>query len=295
MLAYANPLTPLGVFTKATADPAPIILIALTLGWYLWSVRRLARRGRRWPVARTASFCTAEVFLAVATLSGVSAFDDVSFTDHVVQHVFIGMAAPIFLALSAPVTLALQASNRRVQTGILKVVHSPVGKVFSNPAVTWGIYGVSLFAYYFSSLYAYSLHHPVFHDLVHVHMLLAGSLLIWPAIGIDPLPKRMSHGMRMLYLLLALPFHTILGMALESQTTPIAAGMSLGDLHTGGALMWVSGEALGLICTLAIFVQWLRTDERAARRADRVGEASAARQLAHWRATRDAAARAMPR
>ncbi|MGH9057557.1 MAG: cytochrome c oxidase assembly protein [Acidimicrobiales bacterium] len=295
MLAYANPLTALGVFTKASFDPAPVILIAITLGWYLWSVRRLARRGRRWPLARTASFCTAELLLAVATLSGVSAFDDISFTDHVIQHILIGMVAPVFLALSAPVTLALQASSRPVQTTILKVVHSPVGKTLSNPAFTWGIYGLSLFAYYFTSLYAYSLHHPVFHELVHLHMLLAGSLLIWPAIGIDPLPKRMSHGMRMLYLLLALPFHTILGMALESQSSTIAAGITLGDIHTGGALMWVSGEALGLICTIAIFMQWLRVDERAARRADRVGEASAARQMAHWRATRDAAARAMPR
>src|SRR5262249_54215379 len=43
---------------------------------------------------------------------------------------------------------------------------------------------------------------------------------------------------------------------------------------------------------LAVFVSWLRTDERAAKRNDRVGEAAAAAQLAHWRATREAAARA---
>jgi hypothetical protein len=92
--------------------------------------------------------------------------------------------------------------------------------------------------------------------------------------------------------MLALPFHTLLGMSLESQTTPIAPGISLTDLHTGGGLMWVAGEATGLLCTLAVFIAWLRTDERAARRNDRVAEAAAAAQLAHWRATRDAAARA---
>jgi hypothetical protein len=56
--------------------------------------------------------------------------------------------------------------------------------------------------------------------------------------------------------------------------------------------MWVAGEATGLLCTLAVFIAWLRTDERAAKRNDRVTEAAAAAQLAHWRATRDAAARA---
>jgi cytochrome c oxidase assembly factor CtaG len=84
-------------------------------------------------------------------------------------------------------------------------------------------------------------------------------------------------------------------MALESQSTTIAPGMSLTDLHAGGGLMWVAGEATALIGVLALFVQWLRADERAAKRADRVGQAAAAAQLAHWRATREAAARAINR
>jgi putative copper resistance protein D len=81
-------------------------------------------------------------------------------------------------------------------------------------------------------------------------------------------------------------------MALESQTTPIAPGISPADVHAGGGLMWIAGEAIGLLGTLAIFVQWLRADERAARRNDRITAESDARQLAHWRATREAAARA---
>src|SRR5262249_32513934 len=48
-------ITPLDLFTKASPDPVPIILISVAVGWYLWSVRRLAARGRAWPAARTAS------------------------------------------------------------------------------------------------------------------------------------------------------------------------------------------------------------------------------------------------
>ncbi len=285
-------ITPLDLFTKASLAPAPIILIGVSSGWYLWSVRRLAARGRSWPAARTASFLFAELLLAVAVVSGLAAYDDTNFTIHTIQHIFIGMIAPIFLALSAPITLALQASSRQVQTTLLKVLHSRPARVLTNPLVTWPLYGLSLFVLYFTSLYAYSLHHEAVHQLIHLNLLVVGCLFFWPAIAIDPLPRRYNHGVRIAYLMLALPFHTLLGMSLESQTTPIAPGISLTDLHTGGGLMWVAGEATGLLCTLAVFVAWLRTDERAAKRNDRIGEAVAAAQLAHWRATRDAAARA---
>jgi putative copper resistance protein D len=285
-------LTPVEVFTQATFPPLPTVVIVVTFGWYLWSVRRLAGRGREWPLARTVSFCFAELLLAVGLLSGIDAHDE-NFTVHTTQHILIGMLAPIFLALSAPITLALQASGRRTQTTLLKVLHSPVAKVLSNPFFTWTFYGVTLFALYFTSLYATTLQNSTVHNLVHVHLILAGCLFWWPAVGIDPLPHRLSHGVRILYLLLAMPFHTILGMALESQTTPISPGTPLSQLHSGGGLMWVAGEAAALIGTLALFVQWLRADERAAKRHDRVSEAAAAAQLAHWRKTRDAAARAI--
>lgn len=285
-------ITPLDFWSKASIEPLPAVLIAVSLAWYLWSVQRLRARGRHWPVARTASFCFAQLLLAVAVLSGLASYDDTNFTIHTIQHILIGMLAPIFLALSAPVTLALQASSRPVQTALLKVLHSRPARVISNPLVTWPLYGCSLFALYFTGLYADSLTNPTLHQFIHLHLLVVGCLFFWPAVAIDPLPNRLGSGLRILYLILALPFHTILGMALESQTTPIAPGISLPDLHAGGGLMWIAGEAIGLLGVLAVFIQWLRADERAARRSDRVGEAAAARQLAHWRATRDAAARA---
>lgn len=280
------------LFTKASADPVPTVAIAVTALWYLWAVRRLRSRGRSWPWTRTAAFMTAEALLAMSLLSGIDYYDDVSFTDHSIQHIGLSMLAPLFLALSAPVTLLLQSSRRSVQTSVLKVIHSPLGRVLANPLVTWPLYGVSLFVLYFTGLYAYTLDHPVVHDLVHLHLLITGCLFYWPVVAVDPLPYRLNFGIRILYLILAVPFHTILGMALESQTTPIAPGITLADLHAGGALMWIAGEFISLGATIAVFVQWLRAEERQAARTDRVNEEAAARQLALWRASREAAARA---
>ena len=70
--------------------------------------------------------------------------------------------------------------------------------------------------------------------------------------------------------------------------------MSLTDLHAGGGLMWVAGEITGLLGTL-VAVRAVAARRRASRQAHTTGsaEAAAATQLAHWRATRDAAARAL--
>lgn len=285
-------LTLLDFFTKASLDPIPTALIAVTTFLYLWGVRRLKARGRQWPMQRTLFFLGGQFLLVVALLSGLAAYDDVSFSIHTIQHILLSMLAPVLYALSAPVTLLLQAGNRRVQTGVLKVIHSPVGRVLSNPLLTWPLYGASLFGLYFTSLYADTLTNNTLHQFVHLHLLIVGCLFFWPVIGVDPLPRRLNYGIKILYLMLAVPFHTVLGMALESQTTPIAPHISLYDLHVGAAMMWVSGEAIGLIGTIAVFIQWLRADERQARRNDRVNEAAADQQLALWRATREAAARA---
>jgi putative membrane protein len=284
-------VTPLQVVTQATFAPLPTALIVATTAAYLWGVRRLAERGREWPRLRSAAFLFGELLLTLGLVSGIDAHDEI-FTIHSVQHILISMLAPLFFALSAPITLALQASKRGVQTALLKVLHSPAAKVVSHPLFTWPFYGVSLFALYFTSLYALTLRNQTVHNFVHLHLIVAGCLFWWPVAGADPLPFRLGPWTKMLYLMLAMPFHTILGMALESQSTPIAPGMSLSSLHAGGGLMWVSGEAIGLLGTLVVFVGWLRSDEREARRYDRINEAAAAQQLAHWRATRDAAARA---
>jgi putative membrane protein len=74
--------------------------------------------------------------------------------------------------------------------------------------------------------------------------------------------------------------HALLGLSIMSTAEPFAAkhfaevarpwGVSvLTDQHTGGALMWASGELVGALVFVALFVQWSRADEREAIRTDR--------------------------
>ena len=77
--------------------------------------------------------------------------------------------------------------------------------MLSHPKFTWTFYGLSLFVLYFTGLYAVTLQHAAIHTLVHLVLLLAGCLFWWPAVGVDPLPYRLSHGARIFYMLLVLP------------------------------------------------------------------------------------------
>lgn len=284
-------MTPPDVVTQAVFSPVPLLLILVLGGWYLRSMRRLAARGESWPGVRVASFCLGELSLLFGLVSGIAAYDRI-FKVVAVQHILISIAAPIFLAVSGPISLAREAGTPRTRAAIDRALQSRASKVLSHPKFTWSFYGLSLFVVYFTGLYAFALQHAAIHTLVHLMVLLAGCLFWWPAVGVDPVPYRPSQGARVFYMLLVLPLYTILGMGLESQSSPLAPGMSLVDMRAGAGVIWVAGEVTGLIGTLVLFVLWLRADERAAQQHDGVSQAAARTQLAHWRATRDAAARA---
>ena len=73
----------------------------------------------------------------------------------------------------------------------------------------------------------------------------------------------------MVYVLVALPFHTIIGVALVTQTKLIAPGLTLSDQQTGAAILWTAGELLGLVAMMIVAAQWMTAEEREAVRQDR--------------------------
>ncbi|HEX3540413.1 MAG TPA: cytochrome c oxidase assembly protein [Acidimicrobiales bacterium] len=267
-MLYAN-FTAADVVTGGRFEPASAAVIGLVAWWYLSAARRLGARGRRWPGRRTAPFVAGLLVLVLATQGGVAAQDTTSFTAHVLQHLMLGMIAPVLLALGAPVTLALQSSNRDLRSRLIKILHSGPVKALTHPVTAWAAFGGSMFALYFTGLYAATLRSVALHDVVHLAFATAGCLFFWPVVGLDPTPHRMAYGARMLYVLVALPFHTIIGVALVTQTKLIAPGLNLTDQQTGAAILWTAGELLGLIAMMIVAAQWMTAEEREAIRQDR--------------------------
>jgi cytochrome c oxidase assembly factor CtaG len=277
--------TPSRVFTTWDLLSPAAVLVLVTAGLYLWGVVVMRRRGDRWPLGRTLSFVLVGTGgAALATVSGLAAYDDTLLSVHMVQHMILTMLVPLAMALGAPVTLALRTLPRRPRRWLLAVLHSRVAKVLSFPPLTFTLYVITPWALYFSGWYAATLHSDYLHEMSHLHLVLVGCLFFWPLMGIDPLPGRITYPARMLLVVLTLPFHAFLGITIMAQDRllggswypglhqgPMAAWLP--DPHTdqalAGGILWSSGDAIGLVFFAVLFVQWVRSSMREAVREDR--------------------------
>lgn len=274
---------PWSVFTQARLEPVPLLVVLVLGGLYLWGVTRLTSRGDAWSVGRSVSFLGLGLgTFALATMSGVGTYDDSLFAVHMVQHMILAMVTPVFLALGAPVTLALRTLPRRPRRALLSVLHSRPVAVLMFPAIGWLLFVANPFALYFSGWYEATLDNELLHELLHLHFLLVGCLFFWPLLGIDPVPGKVSHPMRMLLLAATLPFHAFLGIAIMSvgdggqgllaanhylELHPLAEAVS--QQQIGGGLLWASGDIVGLLFVFTMAYQWMRASEREAVREDR--------------------------
>lgn len=274
------PFEPVRLLTESRLDPPISVAVLLAAGLYFWGVRRLAERGVAWPIGRQIAWYVGGLgTLAFATMSGLGAYDTVLFSAHMVQHMLLAMVAPIFLALGAPVTLALRALPLGGRSVLMAVLHSRAARIATFPAVGWVLFVASPFALYFTDWYPATLDNDLLHGLLHAHFVLVGALFFWPLIGIDPIPGRLPHPMRVLLLVTTLPIHVVLGLTIMTERSVIAAEHynSLGlswvdpflDQRVGGGLIWASGDLIGLLMLGAAVVQWKRASDREAVREDR--------------------------
>jgi putative membrane protein len=272
------------LLTDWQPDVLLVVVVAAAAGYAL-GVHRLARRGRSWPRSRSLSFAAGLVVILVATQSGLAAYDRVLFSLHVVQHLLLGMVAALLLVLSAPVTLALQASGRTGQRRLLRALHSHPVRVMTHPVTAWLLFGGTLAVLYFTGLYELSLRNNWVHAAVHAHFLVVGFLFMAVVVAVDPIPVALGFGARLLYVLVALPFHAFLGVAILTADDVLAAGWyenvvrdwgasPLSDQRTGAGLLWVAGELFGVVAALVVVRRWMAHEERAGARHDRQLEAA---------------------
>ena len=257
---------------RAGADPAVGVIV-------------LHRCGDRWPVGRTLSFVGLGMgsFL-IATCSGLGRYDTTLLSVHMVQHMILSMVVPLALALGAPVTLALRTLPRTPRRWLLAVLHSRVAKVLAFAPLAFVLYVASPWALYFSPWYDASLASPFVHEMMHVHLVLVGTLFFWPLMGVDPVPGRVGYPFRVLLVLMTLPFHAFLGVTIMDQTTliggphylalregPMGAWLppALADQHLAGGILWASGDLIGVMFFAVLFTQWVRSSMKEAEREDR--------------------------
>lgn len=315
LLGFAMPAPPTGL--RMLGDPLPdlffLTLAVAGIGAYVLGVRRLRRAGHVWPMSRTASWIGGLVLLAAITGLGVAKYAYVLFSVHMVQHMVLSMLVPILLVGGAPVTLALRALRRPADPQVrgarewlLLVLHSRFVRLLSHPPVALAIYVTSLYGLYFGGFLGTLMRYHLGHLAMLTHFVLAGYLLFWVLIGVDPGRRRVHPALLTLVHFLAMAAHAFFGFVLLQSTTVIApdwysavhpswAASMLDDQHLGAGLAWAFGELPAAAILLLLVRQWVRSDEREQGRLDRAADRAEASgeedDLARYNAFLAAAAR----
>jgi putative copper resistance protein D len=249
---------------------APVVtgFTAVFAGLYLWGVIRVARRhpARPWPLWRTAAFLGGLLVVVLATQSGIGAYDDTLFYDHMIQHLMLIMVAPPLLVAGQPVTLLMHASRNPLHTWVKRVVRSRPVTWLTFPAFVVIAYAATIVGTHLTTFLNLVESNSTVHNAEHVLFLVVGYLYFLPLIGREPIRWKVSHPMRLFLLFIAMPVDAFTGVVLSSASSDPFAPMeprswgptALDDVHSGGAVMWIGGAAIMFVVIMLTFFAWSR-------------------------------------
>lgn len=255
---------------------APVVtgVVAVLAVFYGWGAVRVARRhpARPWPRWRTASFAAGLLVIAIATQSGIGVYDDLLFYDHMIQHLLLLMVAPPLLIAGQPLTLLLHSSRNPLHTWAKRALRSRIASFLTWPVFGTLLYALAVTASHLSGIATLVDQNQTAHNAEHALFLVIGYLFYLPILGTEPIRWRLSYPVRFVLLVLLMPIDTFTGVALGygSATSPGVptgprpawAPTPVSDLHSGGAVMWVGGDAIMFALMMIVFLMWAR-DERA--------------------------------
>jgi putative copper resistance protein D len=269
------------VLLRWTFDPVPLVAIIATAAAYLWAVRRVNRAhpANPQPAYRSWLFLAGLAAIGVALLSPIEAYEGSLFSVHMVQHLLLELVGAPLLLAGAPITLSLRVARPSVRRWLLAVLQSRIVHVLSFPVIAWVLFAAVNWGWHFSVLYDQALENPALHYFQHATFVAAALLFWWPVVGADPSPWRLPHPVRLLYLFLAMPQNSFLGVALMSAPTVLYPhyatnmrewGLSpIDDQALGGVLMWVVGDFAFVAGMIAVVALWMRHEDKRTERLDR--------------------------
>ncbi|MFI6457708.1 cytochrome c oxidase assembly protein [Streptosporangium amethystogenes] len=235
----------------------PVAAVVLLAACYLLLWRRARHRNlaRAPGGARAALFVTGCVLLAAA-LSGPShAFAERDFRGHMLQHLLIGMYAPLALVLGAPITVLLLALPAARVRRLTRLLRGRPARALTRPWVALLLSTGSLGALYFTPLYQATTTQPALHTLLHLHFLAAGCLFAWVVAGPDPAPDRPSVPARLIVLGVAIAAHAITAQLLYAGFL-IGVHAPVTQIRGGAELMYYGGDIAELLLAAALVTSW---------------------------------------
>jgi cytochrome c oxidase assembly factor CtaG len=236
------------------------------------------RQRHRWPLRRTLSFAAGICSVLLATQSGVDSFGDRLLSAHMAQHMVLLLLAPLLLLGGQPLLLVLRSTAPVQRRRLIAILRATAPLL--HPLACAGTFAAVLLIAHVPSVYDMTLRSPALHDAEHCAFLLAGALMWWPLIGVDPLgAHRLGPIARLGYLFAAMLPMAVIGAYLNRDPSELyreyaapAQGLGispLGDQALAGVIMWVVGTLLMAAIGLRTTIDALLTEERRVAAAER--------------------------
>jgi cytochrome c oxidase assembly factor CtaG len=282
--ALDQPLLGSALVTAWQLDTVATAVVVLLAAAYLTGVALVPIRtdGQRWPVRRTVSFFAGLAVCVFATDGSVAVYDQVLFSAHMLGHLALVMLAPALIVTGRPLRLTLTAARPATRERLQRALVGRVGSLVTAPPVALACYTVAIVGTHLTGLMDRIMQVTWAGQLEHLVYLVVGCQFFTLILGDEPIRWRLSAPARWLLLAIAMAVDTFTGVVLIQATSPIsmlpAPGLSvdaLSDTHTGGAIMWVGGDAIMAVVMIVLVVSWLYRP--ATRAADRDGWAERAR------------------
>jgi putative membrane protein len=227
---------------------------------YLVAARARRASGRGWGGWRVAGFIGGLAMAAAAVSPALQSAGHENPRVEVLEHLLLGMFAPLGLVLAAPVTLLLSSLPVAHRSAASAVLRSRLLHRLAHPAAAAVLDMGGLYLLHLTPLHSLATTNAFVHHLVNLHFLVAGCLFTWSIAGPDPAPRRPGVAVRAAVLIAAGAAHAHLAKLLYARAAqlPPGGGPSGDAMQDAAQLMYYGGDLAELALAVALFATWYR-------------------------------------
>lgn len=211
---------------------------------------------------------TASLLGGLAALVAAATLPADDMAGHMVEHLLIGVVAPLLIAAGAPVRFLLRRLGPAERRRLARALHHPVARTAVRPQVAFPLSILVLLGVHLTPAFDAALRHPLLHGAEHAALFWSGLAAWIGLLGVDPVGRRSGAVARLAWITGAMAAMAAVGAVyLSSDRILFPAGAaSVADQHAAGTIMWLAAMAILVPGGLAACGHELWREERLQRR-----------------------------